>query len=108
VTVETRPAPASIEPVGPTPKTTRDVLLHAALLIEERGWNQGSYQQDGRLCLLGAINLAQTGRHDKWNDMEATLAVRGVLPTSCGDWNDAPGRTAAEVIAALRAAADAK
>jgi hypothetical protein len=40
----------------------RDVLLLAANLIEEHGWCRGMLRsENGRLCTLGAINMAATG-----------------------------------------------
>ena len=112
VTVETRPtlAPAT----EPRVKSVPDVLRHAARIIEERGWCQRDMTTpDGRVCLVGAIVIANGcdtngfGGYftpigsEAWDLMWDRLVV---LPSS---WNDTPGRTAAEVIAALNAAADA-
>jgi hypothetical protein len=84
-------------------------------------------------CALGAIGMAAFGERipdnpdhrPEWRDykratnaLDDYLALTGAknsVPVtdddstdsaSVGDWNDAPGRTAAEVIAALNAAAD--
>lgn len=100
MTVETRPI------VEPRTKTTADVLRHAALLIEERGWAQGDYEVDGRLCLLGSLNVATDG-HSWSTAMLANEACFFMIRGGIGaEWNDEPGRTAAEVTAALRTAAD--
>lgn len=116
--IETRP----IETPLPA-KTTADVLRHAALLIEERGWCRADRQSpDGQLCIVGAIELAQFGSVHELGDIDGVpseqidpfalpgaMAVEkylGLEARGTWGWNDAPGRTAAEVIAALRAAAD--
>jgi hypothetical protein len=108
----------------PQTKTTRDVLLHAALLIEERGWCRVDRQDaDGHLCLVGAIEVAQFGSvYDTEADWNPSISLEQLDPfglpavavvtkhvgaEKAWHWNDAPGRTAAEVISALRAAADA-
>jgi hypothetical protein len=112
VTVETRTA------VVPATKTVADVLRHAALIIEERGWHNDQpsvYQtRQGTVCMIGAVASA-TGLSDPDIDPWPTVvdAVREFLrdrlrDVSCAEeWNDAPGRTAPEVTVALRAAADA-
>lgn len=103
------------EPIGiaspPRPKTTADVLRHAARYIEEHGWCCDTYaEDDGRVCGWGALNAVING--DPFDDDEspswiaANDAVAGLVG-SLPDYNDTPGRTAAEVIAALRAAAEA-
>lgn len=109
-------------------KTVADILTAAADLIEPEGrWTQGhtARDRDGRVvpcdarnafcyCAIGALwragglarlteartALAQAlGYHaDKYNRW------RGKAPVPC--WNDAPERTQAEVVAALRAAAE--
>lgn len=110
MTVETRPVPAT----EPKVKTVADVLRHAARIIEERGLGQGAYESDAGLCIYGAIALAQQGsstpRFDDESRQPQFAAYRYIVDTfdvSPIPWNDAPGRTAAEVTAALRAAADA-
>lgn len=109
-------------------------LRAAADVLERDGWVQGIYHDviDGSVCHCaeGAIALA-IGQHVHsddvpgddytfldmgwWARTSKTLwarreAAEGALQVlTDGDvvhWNDAPGRTAAEVIAALRAAAD--
>lgn len=83
---------------------TSEVLEKAAEEIERSGWNQGSFYRGTSCCLLGAI-----GRVTK-NDIasEDSAIAAFVMLSGIGHpskWNDAPERTAAEVIAALRAAA---
>lgn len=109
MTVETRPAV-----VPARTKTVADVLRHAALLIEERGWKQDDLgDQTGPYCAWGGIAVA-SGALDLRMDMrsnaieeEALRFFQMYLGESVPGFNDAPGRTAAEVTAALRAAADA-
>ena len=100
MTIETRPA---VVPAEPRVKTVADVLRHAALLIEERGWCQVDFERDdGAHCMVGAI-IAVT-RYDGLG----VEAHRFMMSHGYGiGFNDASGRTASEVTAALRAAADA-
>lgn len=83
---------------------TRDVLRNAAKLIEKHGWVQGCFG-DKRLgyCAAGAINhVAPSGAAAGLaKDKLRQLAPDGLITL----WNDAPGRTKDEVVAALRKAA---
>lgn len=102
---------------------TSDILNRAADLIEEKGWTSGSGwpgeaeyggSEMGGLCLEGGI-MAALGLNygQRWDDIFKTCpavhAVNAYLERDEGyalyDWNDAPGRTAAEVIEVLRACA---
>jgi hypothetical protein len=87
---------------------TADILERAADLIEPKGaWMQGGLRRfhDDRpicWCAVGAIyHVAKTP--------DEALTVRGalgaLLDQSVPEWNDAPGRTQAEVVAKLREAA---
>jgi hypothetical protein len=86
-----------------------DVLNVAADLIERDGWCQGYFTDPlGRRCVDGAICATSTMLPTThWTDR---AAARSALLLWLGerhiDWNDAPGRTQAEVVAALRAAAE--
>lgn len=105
-------------------------LRAAADVLERDGWTQGRYHDDdGCHCALGAIAVAIRGSSrpnpDRWKPWaENAIRLRagaalvahsvGIPPDAyhhprldVSDWNDEYGRTAAEVIAALRAAADA-
>lgn len=87
-----------------------DVLDRAADEIEARGWHQGDWIEDdtGCVCAEGALYFAGAS---------AKLVAVSISPTgklfrdhigeSIVDWNDAPERTQAEVVAALRSAATA-
>jgi len=89
------------------------VLLDAADIIERRGWHRGSYESGyGAVCALGAINIAANGAALKFGPSSNDAVVRMthyLVQTGYEDgvhsWNDQPGRTKEEVVAALRAAA---
>lgn len=89
--------------------TESDVLEKAADLIERDGWCQGGDGRDGKCrCMMVAIadasDSAPPPRLSLWQrTRDAIWGYLGV--TSGAKWNDAPERTAAEVIAALRSAA---
>jgi hypothetical protein len=100
-------------------------LRAAADVLERDGWTQFQFHEVSvdacKHCALGAIASAVTG--DFWPRVEQLTQVESSrfhdarlslsnhllsnrLPRSVTSFNDAPGRTASEVIAALRAAAD--
>lgn len=102
--------------------TTADVLHRAADVIEEWGWAQGTHARrtDGSpcgwdsvtaasFCALGAIHkalddLGLVGEDRNFVRCAGWLA--GCVPDfNIKDWNDDLGRTQAEVVATLRAAA---
>lgn len=100
--------------------TPREVLLKAAELVE-RGWCQGTGAKNGAgrevsttgraavcWCAEGALGRAAHGceDHDFYAAKNALLRALPSLVLSIPEWNDAPGRTQAEVVAALRAAAE--
>lgn len=92
-------------------KTKREVLLRAAELCEV-GWVQGSAAcSPGCDCAVTAINAAASDELLSiwcWNELADYLRLP--CPESAGSaiirWNDTPGRTKEEVVAALRAAAE--
>lgn len=92
--------------------STSDVLRKAADVIRERGWNQGHFETlGGRVCVLGAINVACGLDADSMklplSYLDAEAALRAVLPVPWpSEWNDERDRTAEEVIAALLKAAE--
>ncbi len=87
-----------------------DVLNAAADLIERDGWCQGRFigGVDGReRCVSQAIfdaTLAGPGTVLVFHDARTVFANRIDADTTWA-WNDTPGRTRVEVVAALRAAA---
>ena len=115
--------------------TVRDVLHRSADLLEEFGWCQGNYAcRDGlplddaevfrgdSFCSAGAMIRAASElmgqpprdgtSSDPWLDdcyaaFTAAIGESGFADQQVADWNDAPGRTKAEVVARLRDAANA-
>jgi len=99
----------------------RAALHQAADLIEKHGHAKYALRNsEGRLCLLGAINMAVTG--DPLHELPASCKLyckvdevvkknRPDFPfhrfNHAVDWNNAPERKPEEVIALLREAADA-
>ncbi len=104
-----------------------EVLLKAADLIEQRGHTKHIRVDDkGSMCLLGAIAVAQG--HDigyslgmRGGDTELTYEAAETIVNTLGimvglrdirgiavDWNNAPKRTAQEVIDVMRLAARTK
>lgn len=96
-----------------------DVYRRAVDVIHERGWWQGDSvdprdPDEGPVCLYGAINVAR-GMHATTIDPHSSRTARrvlvaaGVATTTAGDigaWNDALGRTADDVVFALKRAAE--
>lgn len=90
------------------------LLLKGADLIETRGHHKGSYTDGTRLCFRGALNMAASGGASAAYDLSGASDIasvrflgrmrdRGhVLPGGWLKWNDAPERTADEVISAMR------
>lgn len=86
---------------------TPNVLDRAAELIEDRGWCRRWFEDDeGRLCLLGALRRAGS-----WLDDSAHTALiiesgrRYGLALDLGQFNNQILRSKAEAVALLRAAA---
>ncbi len=87
---------------------TAEVLRKARALVEE-GWTQGAMSRDARgyksltstaapvcFCAIGAIQEA-----DPKSCLAAATALGRIVGGSIIDFNDAPGRTQQEVIAAF-------
>jgi hypothetical protein len=100
-------------PVAPVDEVGR-LLLQAARIIRERGWCQhATCDEDGRVCVLGAIYNVREPNHEyvpgRWLDDRCNAAERRMAKVITSDdiptWNDEAGRTAAEVIEALEKAA---
>lgn len=92
------------------------VLLRAADELERRGHCKGVlFGPRGEVCLRGAIMaaLGLNSHADYWDRHmlmaphfnAADEAVANYLKCDVVDWNNAPGRTKEEVVAALRSAA---
>ncbi len=81
--------------------TAAEVARKAADLLERDGWCQGKFRNSGAHCVVAALTAV-----DDWSAPEQA-AVRRRLRVHAGtewlvNWNDAPERTADEVIALLR------
>ncbi len=105
------------------PATVPAVLRAAADLIEpegawikghlakdEHGWYTSDARRACRFCAVGAIRAAAGAPHLEGStlSLNARLFVNQVIGfgKSLPSWNDAPERTQAEVVSALRKAAD--
>jgi hypothetical protein len=98
-------------------RTPRELLLDAAKLIETRGWTQQAYARRmfsdrpcedaaffaGSFCAIGALKRVSKGNRESW--CIAKLAADNAADGNMIAFNDAPGRTKAEVVAKLREAA---
>ncbi len=80
----------------------RQRLLNAANYIEACGWCQYQSSNGDKVCASMAITCGE------WNGdvLRATEEFRRVIGKNIPVWNDMPGRTKEEVIAALRKAAE--
>ncbi len=82
----------------------RIALNDAADCIERRGWIQRRLSDEHGVCALAA--LVFSGHYDCQEAREKLkIHISGKPWLSLADWNDAPGRTKEEVIAAFRNAA---
>lgn len=80
-----------------------DVLDAAAVLLERDGWCQGQNRdQQGRCCAAEAIRVAADGGALYVDAMFAVVATVRREHAGVALWNDAPARTASEVIGRLR------
>ena len=89
-----------------TAQTATDLRAVRAHLVEH-GWTQGrAHDEAGRCCLVGAATRAMGDVVSyRYGAVRSALfmALRGV-DFDLSAWNDAPGRTFAEVLALLDAA----
>lgn len=86
--------------------TPNEVLFDAARHLEVHGWLQGIAGESRKPCCLIGATVAVDPLGEARTEAQAILRDHlGVRSGGLAQWNDAPGRTAAEVIAALRAAA---
>ncbi len=98
-------------------KTTQEIREKAAKLLEEHGWCQGAFREfddlarpTGRCCMMGAVRVVM-GAYDDPGSLDfvgydlVQRELASELKQHPYDFNDAEGRTAQDVIAALRGAA---
>lgn len=89
----------------------RKVLLDAADYIEAHGWCQWSLEDsDGRVCAIGGMLRAVSVDHHTTFERpqeyrQAITHLHHYLNGGAGFFNNAHGRTASEVTAALRTCA---
>jgi len=82
------------------------ILLEAADYIETNGHCKHVYRVGNKACLLGAIDIVLEKEHAEPFRFHVVNAMEVYLGTvDVAYWNDAPARTAEEVIAALRSVA---
>jgi len=96
--------------------TPRQLLARARAIIMERGWTQWAYyRRNEGFCLTGALWSAAgvsdeslvngiTHVEDPTAFKTARAELREVTGSLLVAWNDTPGRTRDEVVAALAAA----
>lgn len=99
--------------------TVKQDLQNAAAAIRQLGWWQASgstYEPSRPMSVCAVMALDVVTGFDRSRCHDATDALAAHLRLSSDnhpygavvDWNDAPGRTAEEVIAAFEAAAEAQ
>lgn len=97
-----------------TEMTPRRVLLDAARVLERGGWCQGRVKDyAGQHCALGAIRevafcdfLGKAAERVLARSLRLRPGFGSATPdVMVAEWNDDPGRTADEVVTALRKAA---
>jgi hypothetical protein len=82
----------------------RTVLLDAADIIEAWGWIQGAFQTGEGICMHEAIDVVTDQKlyRNRRAKQELKKALGGL---EIYQWNDMPGRTKKQVLAALRTVA---
>jgi hypothetical protein len=89
---------------GTSKRSVAKHLRQAANLIVNKGFCKGIYTDGKGFCALGALyqygqnNRAPTPLIDAAQEALSRVIGFGYIPS----WNDAPGRTKAEVVGALR------
>jgi hypothetical protein len=92
-------------------KTVSEILFAAADLIEPEGaWTQRRFgsREAGCYCIMGALHQHRWDAGLEFDDgvRAPALYLEGFLGEIVAHWNDARGRTQAEVVAKLREAAE--
>lgn len=82
------------------------IALEKARALIARGWCQNTQiDADGNVCVVGAIKLAAGVEHiSVYRHLGFTMDTSRPNETWPAVWNDAPGRTQAEVLARFDAA----
>lgn len=85
----------------------KDALLRTAAILETKGWTQRVYEsEEGKYCLIGALEQATGGLQRTPLFDKARGALLNVLHEGIITFNDEPGRTAEEVISVVREVAE--
>lgn len=84
-----------------TPVDAIDAM--ALMLSRPGGWcKRRHHQDDGAMCLLGALDVVTDAHLGLWGRVYA--AVRNACGAEVATWNDRPETTLADVLAVLRRA----
>ena len=95
---------------------TLTVLMKARAEVE-KGWCQGEYGRGGGVCMVGALYVAEGNPREKVNENDVEVgesyyetydALRRAVGWNIPMWNDAPGRTQEDVLAAYDRAINAE
>lgn len=91
--------------------TNQEICKEAADILRRCGWIQGSYRMLNpespsgySYCMIGACRVATGYTAEQYNDGAGLADLAAVVAVGCANpasWNDTPGRTVDEVIAAL-------
>lgn len=89
--------------------TCEQIYAEAINLLEERGWTQGHWGDENGICLVSAVRCAtiRLGGERGYYPEYSRLRDRAFVDLGLGDlmgacrWNDAPGRSYAEVVGLL-------
>lgn len=94
-------------------KTTKQILLDAAEILKTRGRTTGRYiDQDGKVCLIGALRIATYGHPHmsyttpEWREFAKARAALAAVVGEPVPFNDDPLTTTEMVLSALAAAAE--
>lgn len=94
-------------------KNSTDILYRAAEVLGEAGWCQGQARnREGQFCAIGAIREAAVeivGTRDSWSETLAIGRMSERVRKEVGSplysiprWNDEEGRSAEDVILAMK------
>jgi hypothetical protein len=94
--------------------TAVSTKLREARALIERGWTQGSSARTetgdpigvsskcaAQWCILGAVCATADGMEDEIKALDTLEGVTDARPGYIAEWNDAPERTQADVLAAF-------
>lgn len=79
-------------------------LQNTAALLRKTGWHQGSSRGTNGICVSYALVISSPNHAIREEDRKALAKHVGIDPRQIPKWNDAPGRTFAEVLEALEQA----